>query len=192
MRRTALAALTVPLALAGLAACGAEADAGENAEEPTVPAGVQEQYRVLAGELAEKGETVESGEWTVNLITEAAEPWFEVHGDEAHFRAPKEGETHHIEIIPTETATGRIVPDVPITLEVVDADGQVAQRKKLSFYHSTFFHYANNFTVPEGGTYTLRAHLGVPAFNRHGEEAETPALTEGATVDFTGIELTTE
>lgn len=192
MRRTPLAALTVPLVLASLAACGAEADTGDNAEEPTVPAGVQEQYKVLAEELAEKGKTVESGDWTVNLITEAAEPWFEVHGDEAHFRAPKDGETHHIEIIPTETATGRIVPDVPITLEVVDADGMVVQRMKLNFYYSTFFHYANNFTVPEAGTYTLRANLGVPAFNRHGEEAETPALTEGATVEFTGVELTTE
>ena len=192
MRRTAMAALTVPLVLAGLAGCGAAADTGDNAEEPTVPAGVQEQYEVLAEELAEKGKTVESGEWTVNLITEAAEPWFEVHGDEAHFRAPKAGETHHIEIIPTETATGRIVPDVPITLEVVDADGKVVQRMKLDFYYSTFFHYANNFTVPEAGTYTLRANLGVPAFNRHGEEAETPALTEGATVEFTGVELTTE
>ena len=192
MRRIALAALTLPLALAGLAGCGAAADTGDNAEEPTVPAGVQEQYEVLAEELAEKGKTVESGEWTVNLITEAAEPWFEVHGDEAHFRAPKAGETHHIEIIPTETATGRIIPDVPITLEVVDADGKVVQRMKLNFYYSTFFHYANNFTVPEAGTYTLRANLGVPAFNRHGEEAETPALTEGATVEFTGVELTTE
>jgi hypothetical protein len=192
MRRTALAVLTVPLALAGLTACGAEADTGDNAEEPAVPAGVQEQYKVLAEEVAEKGKTAKSGEWTVNLITEAAEPWFEVHGDEAHFRASKHGETHHIEIIPTETATGRIVPDVPITLEVVDADGKVVQRKKLNIYYSTFFHYANNFTVPEGGTYTLRANLGVPAFNRHGERAETPALTEGVTVDFPGVELNTE
>ncbi|BAS08716.1 conserved hypothetical protein [Arthrobacter sp. Hiyo4] len=73
-----------------------------------VPAGVNKQYAVLANELAEKGKTVESREWTVNLITEAAEPWFDKHG--THFRAPEAGETHHIEIIPTETSTGRIVP----------------------------------------------------------------------------------
>jgi hypothetical protein len=194
MRRATLIALSVPLSLAALTACGA------NAQEPqagaagsTVPAGVQEQYEVLTNELAEKGETVRSGEWTVNLITEAAEPWFEVHGPgEAHFRAPAADETHHIEIIPTETATGRIVPDVPITLEVIDAEGTVVQKMPLEFYYSTFYHYANNFTVPEGGTYTLRATLGVPAFNRHGEESETPALTEGATVEFTDVELTTE
>lgn len=192
MRRATLAALTASLALAALTACSAEADTNGD-KEFAVPAGVQKQYEVLAEELAEKGETVESGEWTVNLITEAAEPWFEVHGDHgAQFRAPKGGETHHIEIIPTETSTGRIVPDVPITLEVLDAEGAVVQDMKLNFYYSTFYHYANNFTVPEDGTYTLRATLGVPAFNRHGEESETPALTEGATVEFTDVELSTE
>lgn len=193
MRRATLTTLSVPIALAALTGCGAGAEASrDGAADSTVPAGVREQYEVLADELAEKGRTVESGEWTVNLITEAAEPWFEAHaGHDPRFRAPQAGETHHIEIIPTETSTGRIVPDVPITLELIDSNGTVVQEMPLEFYYSTFYHYANNFTVPEAGTYTLRATLGVPAFNRHGEESETPALSEGATVDFTDIQLTT-
>ncbi|GAA6527609.1 iron transporter [Intrasporangium sp. DVR] len=190
MRRATLTALTAPLAIAALTACSTEEGAHDD-KEFAVPAGVQKQYAVLAAELAEKGKTVESGEWTVNLITEAAEPWFEAHGAHgAQFRAPKAGETHHIEIIPTETSTGRIVPDVPITLEVVNAEAEVVQKLKLNFYYSTFYHYANNFTVPDAGTYTLRATLGVPAFNRHGEQSETPPLTEGTTVEFADVELT--
>lgn len=196
MRRTTLTALSLPFALpfalVALTSCGAGTEAKEAHQESNVPAGVQEQYQVLADELAEKGKTVESGEWTVNLITEAAEPWFETHGSATHFRAPQAGETHHIEIIPTETETGRIVPDVPITLEVVDAEDKVVQKMDLNFYYSTFFHYANNFTVPEPGTYTLRATLGAPAFNRHGEEGETPALAEGVTVEFAEVELSSE
>lgn len=188
MLRAVVALVAAPLALAALTGCGAQATAKEASF--TVPAGVQEQYEVLADEVAEKGKTVESGEWTVNLITEAAEPWFDE--DATHFRAPEAGETHHIEIIPTETSTGRIVPDVPITLEVLDAQDKVVQELKLNFYYSTFYHYANNFTVPEAGTYTLRATLGVPTFNRHGEESETPALAEGTTVEFTGVELTSK
>lgn len=187
MLRAALTALIAPLALTALTGCGAQAAPQEKA--PSVPAGVQKQYEALAEELSEKGKTVESGEWTVSLIAEGAEPWFE-HG--AHFRAPKAGETHHLEIIPTETSTGRIVPDVPITLAVVDATGTVVQEQKLNFYYSTFYHYANNFTVPEDGTYILRATLGAPGFNRHGEESETPALTEGATVEFSGVQLSRE
>ena len=188
MLRATLTALTVPLVLAALTGCGAQAATRDDGF--AVPAGVQEQYQVLANEIAEKGKTVESGEWTVNLITEAAEPWFDKHG--AHFRAPKAGETHHIEIIPTETSTGRIVPNVPITLEVIDAKDKVVQKLDLNFYYSTFYHYANNFTVPEAGTYTLRATLGVPAFNRHGEESDTPALAKGTTVEFKDVELTKE
>ncbi|MEO5321056.1 iron transporter [Arthrobacter sp. CC3] len=186
MLRRILAALAAPLALTALTGCGAQAAAKDDGF--AVPAGVQKQYEVLASELAEKGKTVESGEWTVNLITEAAEPWFDKH--DAHFRAPKAGETHHIEIIPTETSTGRIVPNVPITLEVVNSQTKVVQELELNFYYSTFYHYANNFTVPEAGTYTLRATLGVPQFNRHGEESETPALAKGTTVEFTDVELT--
>lgn len=194
MRRKTLTALSLPFTLVALTSCGSGTgtEAKEAHQESAVPAGVQEQYEVLAEELDEKGKTVESGEWSVNLITEAAEPWFETHGAETHFRAPQAGETHHIEIIPTETATGRIVPDVPITLEVADADGKVIQKLDLNFYYSTFFHYANNFTVPESGTYTLRATLGTPAFNRHGAEGETPALVEGVTVEFTEVELSSQ
>lgn len=154
---------------------------------------MQKQYEVLAAEVAERGGKTTSGPWTVSYIVEAAEPWFERRGDQNDaFRKPSSDETHHIEIIPTESATGRIVPDVPITLEVVAADGEVVQKQTLNFYYSTFFHYANNFSIPEAGTYTLRATLGAPEFRRHGEEADGPALADGAVVEFDDVELSQE
>lgn len=187
-RHSALSLAALPLALAGLTACGAE----DEKKGFAVPDGVVKQYEVLNEEITEKGKTAESGEWTVNLITEAAEPWHEVHGGgHSAYRAPRDGETNHIEIIPVETATGRIVPDVPITLEVVGTDGKVVQKLDLTFYYSTFFHYANNFSVP-AGEYTLRATLGAPTFPRHGAEDEAPALVEGTTVEFKGIALGAE
>lgn len=189
-RNPAFALAVVPLALATLAACGAAAEEKSAFE---VPEGVAEQYEVLAGEIAEKGKTVESGAWTVNLITEAAEPWHEVHGDShTEFRDVKASETNHIEIIPVETASGRIVPDVPITLEVVDAEGNVVAQDELNFYGSTFFHYANNFSIAEAGTYTIKATLDAPTFPWHGAEDEAPALSEGAVVEFTDVELGVE
>jgi hypothetical protein len=182
--RRALTPVLLPLAALVLTGCGSDATSSES-----LPAGVTEQYSVLDTEVAERGGSTEQGEWTVSYIVEQAEPWFAAHGDTQHFREPKPQETHHIEIIPTETATGRIVPDVPVTLEVVDSDGEVVDEKPLQFLHSTFFHYANNFEVPEEGSYTLRATLGVPAFARHGEEGERPALAEGAEVVFEDVEL---
>lgn len=188
-------ALAVPaLLLSTLVACGSD-DSTASADEKDgfqVAAGVQEQYEVLAAEVEERGGKTESGEWTVSYIVEAAEPWFENHeGHGAMFREPEAGETHHIEIIPTETATGRIIPDVPVTLEVVGADGKVVDTQELNFYYSTFFHYATNFHVPTAGTYTLRAKLGTPTFLRHGDPKDGPALAEGTTVEFEDVELTT-
>ncbi|MCY1160132.1 MAG: hypothetical protein MOP51_3157 [Citricoccus sp.] len=203
MRRHLIAALaTAPLTLAALAACGTgEPEAApespgtstEAAESPAVPDGVAEQYGVLTEEVAENGQSMESGPWTVHLITEPAEPWHEVQSDgTSQFREPAAEETNHIEIIPVETATGRIVPDVPITLEVIDAQGNPTEKLDLNFYYSTFFHYANNFSIPEPGTYTVRATLGVPTFHRHGEADEQVPLSEGTTVEFDNVELGTE
>jgi hypothetical protein len=132
MSRLLLCAGLLPLT--ALAACGGDSSASES-----VPGGVAEQYSVLAEEVAENGGQTESGDWTVSYIVEAAEPWHEAHDGETHFREPTAQETHHIEIIPTETATGRIVPDVPITLQVLDAEGKVVDEKQLQFLFSTFF-----------------------------------------------------
>ena len=189
MKRIAHCLAVLSLATVALSGCTGDSSANEKASA-RLPAGVAEQYQVLEAEVAERGDSTTSGDWTVNYIVEAAEPWFEQHGNHSHaFRAAKPAETNHIEIIPTETSTGRIIPDVPITVEVIDEGGQVVQKQKLNFYYSTFFHYANNFSIPEAGTYTLRATLGAPSFNRHGEEAEGPALAEGVTVEFSDVEL---
>ena len=78
-----------------------------------------------------------------------------------------------------------------MNVQVIDEKGAVVDEQRLNFYYSTFFHYANNFSVP-ADSYTLRATLGAPTFLLHGEESEQPALTEGATVTFEDVELTRE
>ena len=185
MHRTALALSAAPLVV--LAACSGGDDSLSDAE---LPSGVVDQYATLDAEVDERGGKTSSGDWDVAYIVEAAEPWFDLHGGHTKFRQPTMTETHHIEIIPTEKASGRIIPEVPITLEVIDAAGKVVEKKKLNFYYSTFFHYANNFSIPADGQYTLRASLGAPTFLRHGEENERPALSEGATVTFEDVEIT--
>ncbi|MGH3331801.1 MAG: iron transporter [Nocardioidaceae bacterium] len=187
MHRKALALAATPIL--ALTACGGEGSAAEP-DGSGVPSGVAEQYSTLKEEVAERGGETTSGDWTISYIVEAAEPWHESHGGHQQFREPAPGETHHIEIIPRESSTGRIVPDVPITVEVVDAEGTVVDEKELNFYYSTFFHYANNFTIPKDGKYTLRASLEAPTFLRHGEENEEPALDEGTKVTFENVDLT--
>lgn len=204
MRRTA--ALTVGCAVAlGAAACGEDREGqvvvkggstGTTATTPTtaaggagVPAGVATQYRKIEEEVAAEGGERTVGPWRIAYIVEPAEGWFEPQRGRLRWRPPAAGETNHIEIVPIEAKTGRVVPDVPITLEVLDDRGRRVARKQLAFYYSDFFHYASNFALPRSGRYTLRATVGVPAFRRHGEEAEGPALAQGARVEFRGVQI---
>lgn len=195
-----LALIAVALSACSLASCSQAPDSPavtkpSEAVSPKVsqvPAGVRAQYEVLAEELDEKGMTTESGEWTINLITEAAEPWHVVKSDgSSTFREPAEGETNHIEIIPVETATGRIVPDVPVSVDVVDDTGASVQKLDLNFYWSTFEHYARNFSIPKAGHYTLKVTVGVPTFPRHGSRDDRPAMSKGASVEFDHVALGT-
>jgi hypothetical protein len=157
----------------------------------SVPAGVAAQYSVLEEEIAANGGATTTGPWRIGYIVEAAEPWYEPpRNGKMSWRTPKPGETHHIEIIPIEKSTGRIMPETPISVQVLDQNGKVVDEKSLNFYYTDFFHYANNFEVPKPGTYTLKATIGVPTFYRHADPGEPPALAQGATVTFDGVRLT--
>jgi hypothetical protein len=201
MRRgLAVAVLVMSVAL-GLVACGDDGARTRGASgegsgsgsasvaEHAVPAGVAKQYATLEKEIKAEGGETRSGDWRIAYIIEPAEPWFESRGGGLVLRKPAAGETHHIEIIPFEGATGRVVPDVPIRLEVLDAAGMVVDGKRLNFYYAEFFHYANNFSVPEAGSYTLRVTLEPPTFLRHGQENEEPPLAAGANVTFKNVRL---
>ncbi|WP_298586276.1 iron transporter [uncultured Kocuria sp.] len=175
----------------GTAAATPEATPGATATPSTdaVPEGVAAQYATLAAEVEAEGGRTAAGDWEVAYIVEPAEPWFETTDGDPTRREPAAGETHHLEIIPIEAATGRIVPEVPIRLEVLDDTGEVVDEQELMFFNAEFFHYANNFSVPDEGDYTLRATLEPPEFTRHGESLEELTLLEPVTVTFEDVRL---
>jgi hypothetical protein len=139
-----------------------------------VPEGVAAQYAAIEQEARAEGGETTSGAWRIAYIVEPAEGWFERRGEGYEWRPPAEGETHHIGILPIEAETGRLVPEVPVTLEVLDAGGKRIERKRLHAYYAEFFHYADNFSIPSRGEYTLRATIEPPPLRRHGEEREGP------------------
>jgi hypothetical protein len=182
-----LGAAVVALALA---ACGEdETRVPATGTTPTsdVPDGVAAQYSVLEEEIAAEGGAVESGDWRIAYIKEPAEGWFRTENGRVVWRDPARGETAHLEIIPIERDSGRIVPDAGVTLEVLDDDGQRVEKRPLSFYYAEFFHYADNFRIPRDGEYTLRATVEPPPFRRHGDEDSGPALMEGVDVEFENV-----
>lgn len=168
-----------------LSACAGDAAA----ETPPPPEGVAHEYATMAEEIAAEGGQTTRGPWRIGYIVEDAEPWYETHEGHQVFREVAAGETHHIEILPFEAETGRLVPATAVTVEVLDASGTVVDEQALQLLYGEFFHYAANFSVPEPGTYALRATVDAPTFARHGGPGETPPLTEGTTVTFKGVEL---
>jgi hypothetical protein len=199
MRSTILLIIVAGALAPSTAACGGEEGPGpRGASGPAgdgdggVPAGVAAQYATIEEEVKAEGGETNSGPWRVAYIVEPAEGWFERRGDGFEWRAPAEGETHHIEILPIEAESGRLVPEVPVTLEVLDSRGERVARKRLQPYYAEFFHNAENFEIPEPGEYTLRATIEVPDLRRHGEETEEPPLAEGAAVEFERVRLEPE
>lgn len=170
-------------------ATGGSGTGTTSAGNPGVPQGVVAQSQTIEEEIDAEGGEQTSGPWRIAYIVEGAEGWFERRGGRFVWRPPARGETHHIEILPIESETGRVVPEVPITLEILRADGTRVDRRRLSSYYAEFFHYADNFSLPAAGRYTLRATIEPPPIRRHGEEAEGPKLAEGATVEFRDVAI---
>ena len=143
-----------------------------------VPEGVAAQYSVLEEEIAAEGGATESGPWRIAYIKEPAEGWFRTENGRVVWRDPAHGETAHLEIIPIERDSGRIVPDAGVTLEVLDENGERVEKRPLSFYYAEFFHYADNFRIPRDGRTrcarpSSRPHSAATAtrtaVRRHGE-----------------------
>jgi Fe2+ transport protein len=194
-----LAVVSVAVLAASTAACGGEqgntgepAAAGQKGGGAEVPRGVANQQSTMEEEIDAEGGEKRAGPLRIAYIVEPAEGWFERRNGELEWRPPARSETHHIEILPIEASTGRLVPQVPITLEVTDLNDEIVDRRRVSPYYGEFFHYANNFAVPQAGRYKLRATIEPPDLRRHGEKEHGPALAEGATVEFESVSLERE
>ena len=130
------------LAALGVSACGdGESRVTATSTSPTtttaepadsgVPEGVAAQYSVLEDEIAEEGGAVESGPWRIAYIQEPAEGWFRTENGRVVWRDPALGETAHLEIIPIERDSGRIVPDAG-AVQLEDPEGNVKELGPLN------------------------------------------------------------
>lgn len=209
MRRTLILALALIGLTVAMAGCGREVvssdrQVGETTGETTGSAeqggpvspplqGVMDSYKLAQEEIRTKGGEKEAGAYRVGYIVEPAEGWWEGQPGSLRWRAPLSGENAHIEILPFDAGTGLLVPEVGVTLTVLDENGDKVGSKPLELYYAEFYHYANNFGLPGSGTYTLQAQITPPGFRRHGEEAgEGRVYTEPVTVKFEDVQIDTE
>lgn len=155
--------------------------------------GVMESYAVAHEEIEAEGGEKEVGPYRVGYIVESAEGWWEGDPENLEWREPLSSETNHIEILPFAAETGELVPDAGVRLTILNEEGEPVGSKPLSFYRGEFYHYANNFSVPGSGEYTLEAEIEPPSFLRHGaEDGEGKVFTEPVSVEFENVEITVE
>lgn len=155
--------------------------------------GIVDSYAVAHEEIEAEGGEKMAGPYLVGYIVEPAEGWWEGDPENLEWRDPSPDETHHLEILPFDPESGLLVPEMEGRLTVLNESGEEVDSQPLRFYYAEFYHYANNFSIPESGTYTLRAELEPPDFNRHGsKEGEGRVFTEPVTVVFEGVQIDTE
>jgi hypothetical protein len=155
--------------------------------------GIVDSYGVAQEEIDAEGGEQRAGGYRVGYIIEPAEGWWEGDPQNLAWREPAPGETNHIEILPFEVGSGLLVPEAEITLTVLDESGNEVDSKSLRFYRGEFYHYANNFSLPGSGAYTLRAEIAPPTFLRHEtDEAQGRVFTDPVTAEFENVEIDTE
>ena len=168
----------------------ASADSGSGSGEFQ---GVLDSYGTAQAEIDGEGGEREVGDYRVGYIVEPAEPWWEGDSGNLTLREPAPGETNHIEILPFEAETGLLIPYMEGTLTVLNEAGEEVDSKPLQFYRGEFYHYANNFSLPGSGAYTLRAEMQPPTFLRHEtENREGRVLTEPIVVEFENVNISAE
>jgi hypothetical protein len=208
LRRALFAFIISALSAVFFAGCGqpppneGEQAGGETTSEETTAEtttgssefqGIVDSYAVAHEEIEAEGGVTEVGPYRVGYIVEPAEGWWEGDPEAPEWRDPSPDETHHLEILPFDPETGLLIPEMEGRLTVLDGSGEEVDSQPLYLYYAEFYHYANNFSIPESGTYTLRAELEPPDFNRHGsEEGEGRVFTEPVTVEFDDVEISTE
>jgi hypothetical protein len=207
--RTTFRLVAVGLTFAALG-CGQPPPEGEGGGRETATEGTEEttggvtaaggeefqsvidSYAVAHEEIEAEGGETEAGPYRVGYIVEPAEGWWEGGPEDPEWREPSPDETHHLEILPFDPETGLLIPEMEGRLTVLDQNGEEVDEQPLRFYYAEFYHYANNFSIPDSGSYTLRAELEPPDFNRHGsEDGEGRVFTEPVTVEFEGVKIDT-
>jgi hypothetical protein len=59
------------------------------------------------------------------------------------------------------------VPDLDITLTVLDGDRELFTTTMPFLWHPYLYHYGTNAKVPGEGPYTVRVRIDPPSFMRH-------------------------
>ncbi|MFC7212988.1 hypothetical protein ACFQO4_02685 [Saliphagus sp. GCM10025334] len=146
-------------------------------------------------EMATYGQAT-AGDYSVSLTYTFPHRFWLVSGERQRVDVQTE-DTHHLMMTVWDDATGVVLP-ADLGLEIVDADGDLVHGDApwSMLAQRMGFHYGDNVTLPEEGSYTARIQVGPVTTRRTGdlegrlESAETVEIPfEYARADVRELEL---
>jgi hypothetical protein len=91
-------------------------------------------------------------------------------------------------VFPRDSRTGRLIPGLKPTADLVAADGKQYGPGELPLtWHAWFNHYGRGVRAPRNGVYKLRVHFDAPSFRRWGRQSERFAAP--VDVEFDNVTL---
>lgn len=123
-------------------------------------------------EESESGVLVQrAGDYEIGIAVEEAEGmWTRADGGQLEWQNPAD-ENAHVEVCVRDGADGRFVPELDVTVTLVDPDGhEVGTHRQPFLWHPWLYHYGRNWAVPREGEYTIRVRVEPPRFMRHDHE----------------------
>lgn len=139
--------------------------------------------------VADDGGERLAGHFRIGYAVEKAEGMYEWTGSELEWKDPAT-ENLHVEVAVRDASDGRFVPDVRVTVTLIDPDGhEVGTHEQAMMWHPMLWHYGQNWTVPVDGTYRMKVHVEPPTFMRH-DEINGIRFTDAVDVEFDNVKVT--
>lgn len=145
----------------------------------------------MVKEVAHTGRTKRCGDFVIGFAQEKAEGLYQLRDGSLEWTEPKEGENCHFEVSVVDATDHRFVPNLDVTLTVIDPEeGELDTRKMPFLWHPGLYHYGCNWSLPGDGRYSLQVHVAAPTFPRH-DKKNGCRYAEPAEVSFDDVQVKT-
>jgi hypothetical protein len=145
----------------------------------------------MVREVAHTGDTKKCGDFIIGFAQEKAEGLYRLCDGKLEWTEPKEGENCHFEVSVIDATDHRFIPNLDVTLTVVDSREIALGSRKMPFlWHPGLYHYGCNWSLPRDGRYSLQIHVAAPTFPRH-DKRNGCRYAKPADVSFDNVEVKT-
>lgn len=112
--------------------------------------------------------SVHAGEYIITYAVTAPEGWYEYVDNAVQWQPPSANAIAHVWVFVQDAADKRLVPDLDVQADFLNASSSMVESKQLPFAWMPFINgYGNNFSLSKDGNYTLRLNIKPPSFHRH-------------------------